>query len=268
MPALGSRPLAELRRRDLNELTAAIADSGRRSAALKTREVAKQIANWANDEDLAERNPFLGGRNPIRREDRSRVLSVDEIAALWRAWQTMGPPLGTFMQFALVTAQRRGEIATMEEAELDLRGRLWTIPGEKAKNRRAHLVPLSALAVEILLGVPKLDGRFVWSTRAGTRISGFSKAKTRATRLAGVAHWRIHDLRRTAATRLAELGIAHPVVSKLLNHSPRGVMGVTSIYNRHEYLEERREALERWAQRLRDIIGRPKLVERPVSGAV
>ncbi len=143
-----------------------------------------------------------------------------------------------------------------------------TIPGAKAKNRKEHLVPLSSLAVEILAGVPALDERYVWSTRPGTRISGFSKAKARAARLAGVTDWRLHDLRRTAATRLAELGVPHPVVSKLLNHSPRGVMGVTSIYNRYEYLEERRAALEHWARRIRDIVRPPpaNLVELRAAG--
>src|SRR5439155_4448137 len=110
------------------------------------------------------------------------------------------------------------------------------------------LVPLSTLAVAILKGLPGIDDRYIFSTRAGTHISGFSKAKSRAATLSGVATWRLHDLRRTMATRLAELGVPHPVVSKALNHSPRGVMGVSSIYNRYEYLDERREALERWAQ--------------------
>jgi integrase len=142
----------------------------------------------------------------------------------------------------------------MGRAELDLEARLWLIPAEKAKNRRAHLVPLSRLAIEILEGVPSFDDRFVFSTRPGTHISGFSKAKSRAATLSGVTAWRLHDLRRTMATRLAELGIPHPVVSKLLNHSPRGVMGVTSIYNRYEYLDERREAMERWAQRIDEIV--------------
>jgi integrase len=131
------------------------------------------------------------------------------------------------------------------------------IPAEKAKNRRAHLVPLSRLAIGILEGVPSFDDRFVFSTRPGTHISGFSKAKVQAASLSGVVDWRLHDLRRTAATRLAELGVTHPVVSKLLNHSPRGVMGVTSIYNRYEYLDERREAMERWAQRIGNIVKPP-----------
>jgi integrase len=257
MPQLGNRRLAELKRRDLNHIVDDIVDSGRPAAAHKVREVGKRITSWADNEELIDRDPFEGGRNPIRREERARALSAPEIGALWRAWETMGVPMGAFMRFALVTGQRRTEIATMERSELDLEARLWSIPAEKAKNRRAHLVPLSGLAIGILDSVPLFDGRFVFSTRPGTHISGFSKAKARAASLSGVAEWRLHDLRRTAATRLAELGVAHPVVSKLLNHSPRGVMGVTSIYNRYEYLDERREAVERWAQRIGDIVSPP-----------
>jgi integrase len=235
----------------------AIVDRGRPAAAHKVREIGKRITSWADNEELIDRDPFKGGRNPVRREERARALSAPEIAALWRAWETMGAPMGAFMRLALVTGQRRTEIATMQRSELDLEARLWSIPAEKVKNRLAHLVPLSRLAIEILEGVPAFDDRFVFSTRPGTHISGFSKAKVRAASLSGVADWRLHDLRRTAATRLAELGVAHPVVSKLLNHSPRGVMGVTSIYNRYEYVEERREAMELWAQRIRNIVSPP-----------
>jgi integrase len=257
LPSLGDRRLAELRRRDLNDIANGIVDSGRPAAAHKVREIGKRITSWADNEELIDRDPFEGGKNPVRREERARALSATEIAALWQAWETMGAPMGAFMRVALATGQRRSEIATMERAELDLEARLWAIPGEKAKNRLAHLVPLSRLAIEILEGVPSFDDRFVFSTRPGTHISGFSKAKARAAGLSGVVDWRLHDLRRTAATRLAELGVAHPVVSKLLNHSPRGVMGVTSIYNRYEYLDERREAMQRWAQRITEIVNPP-----------
>jgi integrase len=209
VPALGPRPFAELRRRDLGDIVNLIDRSGRPAAAHKVREVGKRIASWADDEELIAGNPFLGGRSPIRRQERSRALSQEEIAALWCAWREMGPPLGSFMMFALATGQRRGEIAALERVELDLAQRLWSIPAEKAKNRRPHLVPLSGLAIELLEGVKAVDDRFVFSTRAGSHISGFSKAKARAARLSGVADWRLHDLRRTAATRLAELGIAH-----------------------------------------------------------
>src|SRR5207302_9637245 len=176
MPQLGNRRLAELRRRDLNHVVDGIVDSGRPAAAHKVREIGKRITSWADNEELIDRDPFEGGKNPVRREERARALSPPEIAALWQAWDTMGAPMGAFMRFALVTGQRRSEIATMQRSELDLEARLWSIPADKAKNRRAHLVPLSGLAIEILDSVPALDNRFVFSIRRGTHISGFSKA--------------------------------------------------------------------------------------------
>jgi hypothetical protein len=134
LPTLGPRRFAELRRRELQDVVNAISDSGRPAAAHKVREIGKRIASWADDEELMDRNPFLGGRNPIRREERARALSADEIRALWDAWRTMGAPIGAFMMFALATGQRRGEIATLERGELDLEERLWSIPADKAKN--------------------------------------------------------------------------------------------------------------------------------------
>jgi integrase len=117
------------------------------------------------------------------------------------------------------------------------------------KNRKEHLVPLSELAVQILAGLPIIDERYVFSTRPGTRASGFSKAKRLADQLSGVADWRLHDLRRTATTGMAELKVDRRVISKLLNHTSRGVIGVTTIYDRYEYLDERAAAMELWAER-------------------
>jgi integrase len=268
LPAFGDRPFAELRRRDLNEVVYAIIDRGRPGAAHKAREIGKRIASWDDDEELIDHNPFLGGRNPVRRISRDRTLSAAEIAALWRACQTMGAPFGAMIMLLLATAQRRGEITWIENAELDLERRLWTIPAAKAKNRKEHLVPLSSLAVEILAAVPELvDGRYVFSTREDTRVSGFSKAKRRADQLSGVADWTLHDLRRTATTGMAELKVDRRVISKLLNHTPRGVIGVTAIYDRYEYLDERAEAMERWAERLRGIVNPPPANVVPLRGA-
>jgi integrase len=257
LPELGTRAFAELRRRDLNELVYAIIDRGRPAAAHKVREIGKRIASWADDEELIDHNPFLGGKNPVRLTSRDRVLSAAEIAALWRACEQMGPPFGAMIMLLLATLQRRGEVTWMENAELDLERRLWTIPAARAKNRKEHFVPLSSLAVEILAGVPLIDERYVFSTRENTRVSGFSKAKRRADELSGVADWRLHDLRRTATTGMAELKVDRRVISKLLNHTPRGVIGVTAIYDRFEYIEERAAAMELWAERLRAIVNPP-----------
>ena len=258
MPALGTRPFAELRRRDLRDVVNAIIERGRPAATHKVREIGKRIATWAaDDEELIDHNPFLGGKNPVRLISRDRVLSAAEIAALWRACEQMGPPFGAMIMLLLATLQRRGEVTWMENAELDLERRLWTIPAARAKNRKEHFVPLSSLALEILAGEPLIDERYVFSTRENTRVSGFSKAKRRADELSGVADWRLHDLRRTATTGMAELKVDRRVISKLLNHTPRGVIGVTAIYDRFEYLDERAAAMELWAERLRAIVNPP-----------
>jgi integrase len=258
LPALGTRPFAELRRRDLRDVVNAIIERGRPAAAHKVREIGKRIASWAaDDEELIDHNPFLGGKNPVRLVSRDRVLSAAEIAALWRACERMGPPFGSMIMLLLATLQRRGEVTWMENAELDLERRVWTIPAARAKNRKEHFVPLSSLTVEILAGVPIIDERYVFSTRSGTRVSGFSKVKRLADQLSGVADWRLHDLRRTATTGMAELKVDRRVISKLLNHTPRGVIGVTAIYDRYEYLDERAAAMELWAERLRAIVNPP-----------
>jgi integrase len=258
LPALGTRPFAALRRGDLRNIVNAIIKRGRPAAAHKVREIGKRIASWAaDDEELIDHNPFVGGKSPVRLVSRDRVLSTGEIAALWRACETMGRPFGAMIMLLLTTLQRRGEVSGMENAELDLERRLWTIPGRRTKNRKEHLVPLSSLAVEILAGLSIIDERNVFSTRPGTRVSGFSKAKRLADELSGVAGWRLHDLRRTATTAMAELKVDRRVISKTLNHTPRGVIGVTAIYDRYEYLDERAAAMELWAQRLRDIVNPP-----------
>jgi integrase len=252
LPALGTRPFATLRRHDLRNVVTAIIARGRPAAAHKVREIGKRIASRAaDDEELIDQNPFLGGKSPVRMVSRDRVLSTGEITALWRASETIGRPFGAMIMRLLATLQRRDEVSAMKNAELDLERRLWTIPGARAKNRKEHLVPLSSLAVEILAAVPIIDERYVFSTRPATRVSGFSKAKRRVDELSGVADWRLHDLRRTATTGMAELRVDRRVISKLLNHTPRGVIGVTAISDRYEYLEERGEAMERWAQRPR-----------------
>jgi integrase len=130
----------------------------------------------------------------------------------------------------------------------------WTIPAERTKNGRAHEVPVSSAAVEILRGLPQMNGsEFVFSVSGALPISGYSGAKAKLDTQAGVQGWRFHDLRRTAATRMAAIGIAPHVVEKVLNHVPSSIGGVAAIYNRHSYLDERRHALEAWAQYVRGL---------------
>jgi integrase len=177
----------------------------------------------------------------------------------------------------LLTAQRRDEVARMEWPEIDLAKRTWNIPRHKVKNDRAHEVHLSAAAIEILESLPRLGDGLVFTVTGTTAVSGFSRAKRRldaamvkARRRAldlpendaelrkrlgmpagkplpvEIPDWILHDLRRTAATGMARLNIPPHVVDKILNHVSGTIRGVAAVYNRFEYLDERRRALDAW----------------------
>jgi integrase len=184
-----------------------------------------------------------------------------------------------------LTAQRRDEVAGIEWSEIDVERRLWIIPRERAKNDRAHEVHLSALAIEIIEGLPRIGDRFLFTTSGDRPASGFSKSKARLDRhmldllraeltkagkdpdQAKIDDWILHDLRRTAATGMARLNIPPHVVDKILNHVSGTIRGVAAVYNRHAYLDERRAALEAWSRHVESLV-RPSpsnVVERKTA---
>ncbi len=257
LPIWGDRQIDELRRRDLTAALDPIVGAGKIQAAHKLREVAIRVINWAVDRGNIEVN-FLAsasrGRKRagiLRRTRRDHVLSVDEIRAVWLACEDAGQPFGNLIRLALLLGQRREEIAGMEWSEVDIEAGLWVIPASRYKTRVEHAVPLPASAVELIRSVPRICPRYIFSTRPGTRFSGFSKSKGRLDELSGVTGWRIHDLRRTMRTGLAGLRIAPDIAERVVGHVIGGVRGV---YDRHAYADEKREALERWAAHLAGIV--------------
>jgi integrase len=260
LPAWGDRLIEELRRRDLTAVLDPILAAGQTQAAHKLREVAIRIVNWAIDRGDLELNflasPSRGRRRAgiLRRTRRDRVLTDDEIRAVWDASDLAGRPFADFIRLAMMLGQRRDELAAMEWSEVDLAAGLWVIPAARYKTRIEHAVPLPRQAVELFMLVPKVCDRFVFSTRPGTHISGFSKAKERLDELSGVTGWTIHDLRRTLRTNLAGLRVDPDIAERVIGHVITGVRG---IYDRHAYLDEKRDALERWAQRLWSIVTPP-----------
>jgi integrase len=266
LPAWGRRPLDGLRRRDLTALLDPVVAAGRTQAAHKLREIAIRIVNWAVDRGELETNflasPSRGRRRSglLRRSRRDRVLSSDEIRAVWAACDRVAKPFGDIVRLLLILGQRREEIAGMEWRELDLEQSLWIIPPARYKTELEHAVPLPAIAVDLLRHVPKIDDVYVFSTVPGTRFSGFSKSMARLRPLAGIADWRLHDLRRTVRTGLSGLRvdathrIGSDIAERVLGHVIGGVRG---IYDRYQYLDEKRDALDRWANQLRDVVEPP-----------
>ena len=137
----------------------------------------------------------------------------------------------------------------MRWSEIDLRQKVWTLPADRSKNGYAHEVPLSKAAMDILQQVPRfLRSDYVFTTNGRSAVSGFGRAKDRYERAVARKDWRVHDLRRTAASGMARIGIPPHVIEKVLNHRTGVISGVAAVYNRYGYIDEKREALERWSQ--------------------
>jgi integrase len=200
--------------------------------------------NWCVRRDLIPNNPAKDLMTPGKPAERDRWLTDAEIRAFWSATGALDAKFCAMFRLLLLTGQRRGEVGGMRWSEVDLENRQWTIPGRRTKNRREHIVHLSEMAIEALGAVPRADGREeVWSP---TRDSGWARAKAwlDAAMCDRLAPWQTHDLRRTATTIMARLGVAPHVADKTLNHQSGTIRGVAAVYNRFQYLDERRAALE------------------------
>jgi integrase len=161
-------------------------------------------------------------------------------------------------QLLLLTGQRLSEVADAQWSEIDLEAKTWKIPKERTKNDRAHEVPLSDAAVEIIRGLPRIEGKagYVFTATGAQPVSNLSRLRGALRRAASerdVAPT-LHDLRRTVATSLQKLGVRLEVTEAVLNHVSGSRKGIVGVYQRHEYAEEKRAALDAWARRLETIV--------------
>jgi integrase len=284
LKAWHKRPLTSITRRDVIEVIDKITTRAEVQAN-RTLAKLKALFNWASEKDRIKASPVEGMKPPTKEQARDRALTDEEIRWFWSACDACGWPFGPMDQLLLLTAQRRDEVAGMEWAEIDFDKAIWSMPRGKAKNRRAHDVHLSAPALVILRSLPRASNRFVFTTTGKTPVSGFSRVKRRldkdmekARRAAlnlplndetyrralnipagkplpvEIEPWTVHDLRRTAATGMARLNIAPHVVDKVLNHVSGSIHGVAAVYNRFEYFDERRIALEAWGRYVENLV--------------
>lgn len=169
------------------------------------------------------------------------------------AARSMGGPYGGIVELLTLTGQRREEVARMTWDELDLARRLWTLPKWRTKNAKEHIVHLSEQSLTVLKRVEK-EQPFVFSPLGTKPFRKFSKAKRKLDQLSGVTGWRRHDLRRTCVSGMARLGTAPHVADKILNHQTGTISGVAAVYQRHDFLAERRDALEHWGAHVAKIV--------------
>jgi integrase len=260
MPHWRDRPIRGIGKHDINALLDAKARSRERrrkgttgGAAIQANRVLTRLGTvfaWAAADGLIDADPTAGVLRRGKETQRDRVLKDDELVWFWRGAERLGWPFSPIVKLMLLTGQREAEVAGMCWREIDLDKRLWTLPRERTKSDRAHVVHLSELAAEIIGALPRL-GLLVFPTRTGKAISSFSRAKNRLDALmaaqaqAVVAPWTLHDLRRSATTIMAEsLSVAPHVADKILNHKQGTISGVAAVYNRAAYMPERKAALE------------------------
>lgn len=261
------RPVGDIRKDDIREL---LADSLARGATvIVNRELAavRKIFAWCVEGDLIEVNPASGIRDPAAETARDRVLTDHELRLVWCAAEAEGGTFGGLLRLLILTACRRREVSHARWNEFDIPGRMWTLPGARTKNSRVHAIPLSDAAVAVLGDIPRVPkAEFLFGLGGRGGFSGYSKAKgrvdARISTLNGgkpIASWGLHDIRRTAATRLVDIGTAPWVVEEILNHAS-GKSRVAAIYNRSKLEPEKRAALEAWSsyvERLVEPAGEP-----------
>lgn len=261
----GTMKVREITRRDVRGLLDLTAE---KSPVMANRILAlvRKMFNFAIEHDWLDVNPCTMIKRVVREKPRDRVLTEDEIRAVWRALDDEHPVMATLIRLRLLTAQRGGELHGARWDEVDLTGGWWTIPGDRSKNGLSHRVPLSPQALTLFeelhafrektiqtdeFGEPTLSPWVFPSTRkTGPHIHHAQKAFERMVAKSGVK-FRGHDLRRTAASLMVGGGVPRLVVSKILNHVETGV---TAVYDRHSYDPEKRAALDYWGNRLEQIL--------------
>ncbi len=289
-----NKPVAEITTRDVAEKIETIvkraekrakelnigADRGVGVGANRILAYLKRLFGWCVEKGIITSNPAKLAKRPVPEVERDRVLSDAELIELIQAIDEKGNVFAPLLKISIYTAQRGGECEAMRWSQLhDLDGDNphWIIPASGAKNKKAHRVELAPAVVDIIKGVPRIvkrdmlfasNGRTKGDKARGERpVSGWSRLKDRldatiaANRTkAGVTEampdWIFHDLRRTAASGMARLGVAESIVSRVLNHSMRKIAGVTALYNRHDYSDEKRAAMLAWAAHVDGLIGR------------
>jgi integrase len=251
----GGRKISDIRQADVIRLLDRLVDQGNPISANRTLAALRKLFNWAEGRYGLPGNPCDKVEMPGEETARDRILTDEELAKVWRAATKAHSHFGVVVKLLILTAQRRSEVAAMEWRELDVPGKLWKLPRGRVKNDNGHEVPLSAEALAVIEGVRRVKGReLLFTTTGRTPISGFSKAKLELDEESGVRDYVLHDLRRTAASGMARVGVSLPVIEKILNHSSGTFRGIVGVYQRHSFADEKRAALDLWGAHVARLV--------------
>jgi integrase len=248
-PKLGTRQIDSIRRSEIVRLLDKIEDE--RGPVMADRVLAhvRKIMNWHASRTDDFRSPIVRGMARASGQPRERVLSDDELRAVWKAAKDFEGPFGYFVRFILLTATRRNEAAHL--ADVELVGDDWIVPGSRYKNKLDHVIPLSQAARDLLESIQRIKGVKYIFTTGKKPIGGFSKFKKDFDEKCGVTAWTLHDLRRTARSLMSRAGVDADHAERCLGHVIGGVRGT---YDRHAYYAEKKQAFEVLAAQIDRIV--------------
>ena len=258
IPAWGRKKAYDIKQKDVIALVEQIMDRGSPIQANRTLGLLKQVFKFGVQRGILDASPAVAIDKPAKETRRDRVLSENEIRAFWTGLDksVMTEDVRTALRLCLVTVQRRGEVAGMRRSEID--GDWWIIPKERSKNGKAHRVPLSLLAKRLIKHASGEDYLFPSSRKKGPNgekipieARALTNAITKNRHLIEAERFCTHDLRRTAATKIAELGVPRFDIEKILNHSDNSV---TAVYDHYAYDAEKKKALLKWGRKLQEIL--------------
>jgi integrase len=268
LPALGQKPVAEITHRDIRDIIEAVVARPAPRYAHNVLDAAAAVFEFAVDREDVDANPcrLLRRKSLIgAKRIRQHVLDDVELRTLWEACERLGYPYAPLFRLLLMTGVRLNEAAGARWPEFNLDAKLWTIPAERFKSDAEHIVPLSDDVVALLRELPQFSTDYLFSGPSGNRINSFNKAKARldkemlailreANPTAVLEPFVIHDLRRTCRTRLSALKVQDHVAEMVIGHARKGLQ---RVYDQHRFIDEMREALDRWALSLRAIVNPP-----------
>lgn len=260
LPTIGAKKMAAVTKRDVLDVIENKAEAGHLTSANRLLAVVRKLCNWAVAEDYLAVSPAMGVKPRSKPVSRDRVLVPGEIAKVWNALPgaAVRDITRDCFRLLLLTGQRSGEVSGMRRGEIDIDARTWTIPADRVKNGRAHVVPLSTMALTIIerrLEVIDEERDAPLFAHIGEPMPSNALAHACRLKLQVLEdQWTTHDLRRTVATQMAEIGILPHVIESVLNHISGFKSGVAGVYNRNAYEPEKRAALDAWAQRLEEIV--------------
>jgi integrase len=249
LPQWKGRKIGDITRHDCLLLIDSIADRGAATMARRLHAHLHRFFRWSVGRGVIAINPIadapkLGAENP-----RDRVLTDDELKAVWQGANEIGWPFGPIAQLLMLTGMRREEIGGLRWDEIEFERSEIRLSGNRTKTNQSHVIPMSTQVIEVVLKAPRLlDCPFVFSTNSKNPVSGWAKAKARLDKASGIEAWRLHDLRRTMATGLQRLGVSLQTVEAILGHVSGSRAGIVGIYQRHDYAHEKRAALELWGE--------------------